>query len=200
LLQRLIVLETMINHAWLLFLPQLPSSPSSLRVLVWRRLRAAGALGLQNGVWVLPHTPDQERVLQDLLGEVTPQGGNGLIFVAAPLAPEVQDTIIARFRADRDREYTEFCTRCQDLLAEIAKETSHQKFTFAELEETEQDLQRLTDWLRKIQNRDFFGGQQAAAASAALAQCEQAMRDFTAAVYAHEGLDPHVEGPEPGAP
>ena len=32
---------------WLLFLSQLPANPSRLRVAVWRKLRAEGALGLQ---------------------------------------------------------------------------------------------------------------------------------------------------------
>ena len=41
-------------QTWLVFIPQLPSSPSSLRVLVWRRMRTAGAAALQQGVWVLP--------------------------------------------------------------------------------------------------------------------------------------------------
>ena len=41
---------------WLLLLAQLPSSPSSARVALWRRLRAVGAAGVLNGAWVLPHT------------------------------------------------------------------------------------------------------------------------------------------------
>jgi hypothetical protein len=34
----------MTQQYWYLSLPQLPASPSSLRVLVWRRLRAADEL------------------------------------------------------------------------------------------------------------------------------------------------------------
>ncbi len=55
------------DSKWLLFVSQLPASPSSLRVMVWRRMRASGALGLQNGVWVLPHRQEHERFLQQLL-------------------------------------------------------------------------------------------------------------------------------------
>jgi hypothetical protein len=127
-------------NEWLLFLPQLPSSPSSLRVLVWRRMRAVGATGLQNGVWVLPRRAEHERFLQDLVSEIMPQGGQGFIFSAAALESALDSTIVEQFRTDRDQEYAEFCERCGDFLREIEKETGISKFTFAELEENEQDL------------------------------------------------------------
>jgi hypothetical protein len=50
-----------------MFLSQIPANPSSLRVNVWRKLRAAGALGLQNGVWVLPKGSEQKEFLEGLL-------------------------------------------------------------------------------------------------------------------------------------
>ncbi len=174
---------------WLLFLPQLPASPSSLRVMVWRRMRAAGAVGLQNGVWVLPCSTEQDAFLQELLDYLREQHASGQVFIARPASEAVQQDILSRFRADRDREYGEFCEQCQSLLAEIEKETIHQKFIFAELEENEQNLQRLTGWLLKIQARDFFGSGQAEGAVAALEQCRQALEMFAAQVYAQEGID-----------
>jgi hypothetical protein len=64
--------------------------------------------------------------------------------------------MIARFANDRQREYQEFATRAQGLLDEVAKEIAAEKFTFAELEEVEDDLKKLEVWLAKISARDFF--------------------------------------------
>lgn len=157
-------------------------------------MRAAGATGLQNGVWVLPHRPDHEQFLRELLIEIERQGGHGLIFTAVSLDQGIDPDIFESFRADRDQEYTEFCERCADFFHEIEKETARQKFTFAELEENEEDLKKLADWLGKIQARDFFQGHQAEAAVAALTACRQTMDGFTQRVYAHAGLN----GPESG--
>lgn len=168
---------------WLLFLSQIPSHPSSLRVNVWRKLRAAGALGMQNGVWVLPSSPEQVKFLQDLLEMIQSQGASGQILTAAPLNPAVEQDILARFRADREEEYTEFLERSQDFLTEIHKETEKQKFTFAELEENEQDLQRLENWLARIQKRDFTGGEKADQALAALENCRASFEVFSGEVY-----------------
>jgi len=183
----------MATAEWLLFLPQLPSSPSSLRVHVWRRLRAAGALGLQHGVWVLPHTGEHERTFRALVAEVTPQGGAGLLFIATALDPALPADIVGRFQAERAQDYAEFQGRCRDFLAEIEKETSSRNFTFAELEENEQDLQKLTGWLARIQARDFFKGDPAEQANSALSGCQQVLETFALAVYAEAGLAPAEE-------
>src|SRR5258707_12693464 len=80
-------MEYMERPDWLLFLPHLPASPSSLRVLVWRRLRAAGAIGLQSGVWGLPHRPAHAQVLLELVREGERQGGTAAAVAPAPLNP-----------------------------------------------------------------------------------------------------------------
>lgn len=179
--------------AWLLFLPQLPASPSSLRVLVWRRLRTAGALGLQHGVWVLPVAARHEQFFGDLLAEVRAQGGGGTIFVAQSLDPALPTEIVARFQAERAQDYAEFQGRCRDFLDEIARETATGNLTFAELEENEQDLQKLVGWLERIATRDFFGGEQAERARRALATCHQRFGAFARAVYREAGLAPTDE-------
>ncbi len=168
---------------WLLFLSQLPSHPSSLRVNVWRKLRAAGALGLQNGVWMLPNQPEQLKFLENLLVVIRNQDASGQIFSVAPLSEAIEQDMLTRFCADREEEYTEFLERSQEFLNEIEKESGKQKFTFAELEENEQDYQRLTNWLGKIQKRDFFGGEKAREAVKTLEKCNTALEVFSAEVY-----------------
>lgn len=171
---------------WLIFLSQLPANPSSLRVNVWRRLRAAGALGLQNGVWLLPDRPEQVRFLEDLLASIQGQGASGQIFTVAPLNSAVEQDLLARFRADREEEYAEFAERSREFLAEIEKESAKQKYTFAELEENEQDLARLAGWLEKIQKRDFTGGEAAALAAQLLQACRSAFEIFSGEVCSRQ--------------
>lgn len=173
---------------WLLLIPQLPSSPSSLRVTVWRRMRGAGAVSLHHGVWIMPRTPDQEQTARALLAEVNAAGGSGLLLVASALAGGDEDAIKERFRADRDQEYGELCQGCRHLLNEIAQETAQGKFDFAELEEIEEDCQKLATWLQRIRARDFFGGHRADEAGLAVAGCQTACEGFTRAVYGAQGI------------
>jgi vacuolar-type H+-ATPase subunit I/STV1 len=184
----------MTDTTWLVFFPQTPSTPSSLRVLVWRRLQQAGAINLQAGAWMLPQTSEQEQVLQTLLSELEQQGGSGFFFEARAPSEAMQADLMKRFREERAKEYQEFVERCQQFLAEVEKETRAHKFTFAELEENEQDLLKLTRWLRKIQQRDFFPGSASREAVTHLAGCRQALEAFTTTVYEQEGLPQPSKG------
>src|SRR5215211_4321165 len=173
---------------WLLFTFQLPTSLSSLRVMVWRRMKAAGAVNLQNGVWLLPHTKEQERIVDDLLSYLQEQGADGQSFAATTLSDNVEKDLVQRFRGLRDEEYAELIERCQGLLAELAKETKKRKFTFAELEENEDDLQKLESWLARIQARDLIGGARAVEAVRVVESCRKALRRFAARVYSQEQI------------
>jgi hypothetical protein len=174
-------------NKWLFFLPQTPASPSSLRVLVWRRLQQAGAINVGAGAWVLPHTREHEQTFEKLLKEIEQQGGSAYS-LEATASEKTETRLIERFQSERAQDYQEFGERCQEFLQEIEKETGVRKFTFAELEENEQDLLKLTRWLRKIQQRDFFRNEASQEATEQIARCRVALHAFTTAVYEQAGL------------
>ncbi len=182
------------NTKWLLIIAQLPATPSSLRVNVWRRLRNAGAASLQNGVWVLPRTESNEAFTERLRGYIRQNEATAQILLVQALNQAVHEDILARFEADRNQEYGEFEEQCGKLLAEIEKETAAGKFNFAELEENEQNLQRLRKWIAKIRQRDFSTAAQSPSATAALRNCHQKLQDFARQVYAKEGIDSPAGG------
>lgn len=171
---------------WLIFTSQLPASPSSMRVMVWRRMKSAGAASLQNGVWVLPRGKEPERMVQELLTYLEEQGAEVQIFSATALSEKVENDLLLRFRQQRDEEYTELIERCEGLLAELAKETAKKKYTFAELEENEEDLQKLEGWLKRIKARDLIGGGRSDEAMRSYELCQEALHAFADKVYAHE--------------
>lgn len=180
---------------WLLLLVQLPASPSSSRVGLWRRLRTAGAARVLNGAWVLPCAASHAEFLGQLLETVRRQGGTGFVLTVCG-APDVDEMIIERFRDDRGREYDEFEERCGAFLAEVGKETRAGKFTFAELEETEQDLAKLARWHRKIRSRDFFPDHRWPRSAEMMEACRGKLHDFAHSVYEAEGVQPPARDAE----
>jgi hypothetical protein len=176
---------------WLLLLTQIPASASSARVALWRRLRAAGATSVEHGAWMLPATEAHQALLNELAQAVQSQGGSASMFEAKAVADD--NEMIARFVNERQREYLEFATRAQGLLDEVAKEIAAAKFTFAELEEVEDDLKKLDVWLGKIAARDFFAGDALTTAQHQLGACAYAVENFAANVYAADGIASEVE-------
>ena len=182
---------------------QLPAAPSSGRVALWRRLRAAGAASVLNGAWILTVTDEHKLLYAQLVEMVRAQGGSATVFATAATSDEEERAIVARFQADRAREYDEFAERSGEFLAEIEKETRRRKFTFAELEEIEDDLDKLSTWLAKIKARDFFPDARMQQADETLETCGTALRTFADEVYAQEGVVDAADGTgslDPGTP
>jgi len=182
------------SPGWLLLLAQLPSKPSSARVALWRRLRAVGATTMVNGAWVLPQRASHVTFLAKLREGILQQGGTAFVLNIPGSPPDVDEAIVQRFRADRAREYDEFAERCTAFLDEIGKETGAGKYTFAEMEEGEQDLEKLARWLKKIQARDFFPDECGQQSAAMLTRCRSALDGFSQAVYIAEGVQEVTEG------
>lgn len=99
------------------------AAPSSGRVALWRRLRAAGAASVLNGAWVLPVTDEHKLLYAQLVEIVRAQGGSATVFATTATSEEEEQAIVARFQADRAREYDEFSERSGEFFAEIEKET-----------------------------------------------------------------------------
>jgi hypothetical protein len=109
-------------------------------------------------------------------------GGSAQLLEARALAGEAD--VVATFNAARDEEYTEILSRCDDFLAEIERETAAEKFTYAELEENDEDLVKLRGWLEKVRARDVLGAPLSGDAGRALERCQQALESFAERVYA----------------
>ena len=123
---------------------------------------------------------------EQLQETVRKQGGRAFVLTVSEPSPDTAAMIVEQFRADRGREYDEFAERCDAFLTEISKETRAGKFTFAELEEGEQDLEKLVRWLTKIQMRDFIPDERWPQSDEMLERCRRALGRFSRVVYAAE--------------
>lgn len=169
---------------WLVLVYRIPSEPTRLRATVWRRLKALGAIYLQNAVAALPAGPQNERALRKLHHEVLQMGGTATLFSSVALAGD--DTVTQPFQAARSDEYEEIVDRCEGFVAEVEKEYAKAHFSYAELEENEVDHTKLENWLARIRSRDVFGAPGREQAEAAVAHCGQVLEAYAARVYAEE--------------
>jgi hypothetical protein len=167
---------------WLILIYKIPPEPSRLRAGIWRKLKAAGAIYLQNGVAALPAGPASERALRGIAQAVRGMGGTAQLFHGRLLGDE--EAVRGQFNAARDEEYSELLARCRDFHAELDAERAAGKYTFAELEENEDDLAKLAAWLDRIRVRDQFEAPLRAQTERAIAVCREDLEVFAASVYA----------------
>jgi hypothetical protein len=172
------------GSGWLLLIYRVPPEPTRLRSTVWRRIKSLGAIYLQNSVAALPASPANERSLRKLRREILDMSGTAILLSAAALAGDAE--VRAAFLAARNDEYEEIVDKCEDFLRQVQKEYDENHFTYAELEENEEDLVKLKNWFAKIVDRDVFQADRRPATERALETCEQSLEAYAARVYAEE--------------
>ena len=171
------------NHTreWYTLVYKLPAEPTRYRASVWRKLKAAGAVYLQNGVAALPADPGGERVMRGIVQEVNEARGVAYLLRGEAVGDEAG--LVGAFDEARDAEYSEALDRCREFHAELKKESEAGKFTFAELEENEEDLAKLEAWFGKIRARDRFGAPLSTEAGQAVEACREDLEEFATSVY-----------------
>ena len=168
---------------WFLLTYRLPAEPSSARVSVWREVRRSGALQLQQSVIAFPASEPFARAVARIHAAVDEVGGSTLALRAEPVDATDAERLRVAWNGARADEYDELASECDKLVAEIDKEFSKQKFTLAELDEEEAELDKLKRWHERIRSRDVCGCERASDAEAALSRASEALARYTAAVF-----------------
>jgi hypothetical protein len=142
------------RRRWLLFVHQLPSHPSNLRVTTWRRLQQIGAIPLKQAVYALPDTPDAREDFEWLKTEVKAAGGDASVFAADNIDAWSDDALIEEFRRARQDLYGDLAGDIEQALKRVAS-ARRPKGTRAPA------LRRLLDIFRErlvaAERIDFFG-------------------------------------------
>jgi hypothetical protein len=172
---------------WLVVTYRLPGEPSRHRVAVWREFRRVGALSLQQATWAVPNRAGFAESVSRAVALVQRAGGECLVFEASPKGEEADGRLEQRFTAEREEEWAEFLAECGKFDREIEKEFRIEKFTAAELDEEEQNLERLRRWFRDLRTRDVFVAPSQEEAERRLKACSEALEEFAERVFERQG-------------
>jgi vacuolar-type H+-ATPase subunit I/STV1 len=171
-----------VQNDWVAINYTLPREPSRARVSVWRKLKKAGAVNILQSMWILPANEENMRALEEIKGDVAQDGGEAFL-IAFTADEDGRRIMVEKLNAARDEEYREFLEQCEEFFKEIEKEVARENFSFAEVEENEEELEKLKQWHEKIAVRDAFGASLQGRSREALARCEAALEGFCDRVY-----------------
>jgi hypothetical protein len=144
-------------------------------------------VSLQQATWAVPARPDFAGAVARAVELIERAEGDALIFDAVPQGYAMAARLEALFTAEREEEWKEFLAECTKFDREIDKEIRIKKFTAAELDEEDQNLERLARWFRELRARDLFGSPLGAEAERRLKECTERLEDFAERVYEHGG-------------
>jgi hypothetical protein len=154
---------------WLLFVHQLPSSPSNLRVRTWRRMQQLGAIPVKQAVYVLPDTPAAREDFEWLKTEVKAAGGEASVFAADSVDTWSDRALVDEFRRSRQEAYTALAG---DIEKVVKRTEGGRRPRGGRAPALHRLLEVFRDRLAAIESVDFFGSAGRDRAAAALKQLE----------------------------
>src|SRR5947209_5016943 len=148
---------------WTLLVYKIPTQPSRLRLLIWRKLLAMGALYVQNAACLLPSRPDLDENMQYIAAQIEEMGGSCYLFSASALLPGSGERLAEEFRAQADNQLDEIIgrlDRVSDALDTAASPSA--------LERAEGELKRERIAYLRARRLAFFGSTKEAEVDARL--------------------------------
>jgi hypothetical protein len=147
--------------AWLLLVTNLPGHNPTLRMRIWRTLKAAGVGLLRDGAYLLPCSDRSREVLEEQATEIKTAGGLAHLLSLDADSPEQYAEFTALF--DRTDEYAAAIRRLDALKGELKK---------LDEPEARQQLAGIGREVATIMARDFFSGEPRKQIEGALADAE----------------------------
>lgn len=149
---------------WLILTATLPTTPSGLRVRVWRALKATGAGTLREGVYLLPAQAPSSETLKELAQTITQAGADAHLLTLQARDAEQEQAFRALF--DRSAPYAELVQAVKQVREGLRKSSE------AELRKALRVLE--AQWLA-CQAIDFFPGPSSQKAAEALGALRRAI-------------------------
>lgn len=154
---------------WLILIYHLPREPSRHRVAVWRKLKALGALYLQDGAAALPDDAVTREQLEWLQLRVREVGGEATLWEALPNTVAENRSLVEEFRALREAAYRELI----DSAGKLKRKATIGAGETVLLEE----LTRLERDFRTERRRDYFRSPLRKVAEAAIREARRVVKE-----------------------
>jgi len=178
----------MARHKFLQLIYRMPTKPTAGRVAVWRSLKKAGAVYLQDSACVLPDTDDIRAELDPVLKRIDESDGSYHLLPLAELPEEEDAKLVQLFVDQTTKHYAEIVEDCEvNFVKEIEFENFRENFTYEEAEEIRMEYEKICTWFDRVQERDWFGAPNEGEAREWLRRCEGLLDEFEAKVFELQG-------------
>jgi hypothetical protein len=176
------------RHKFLQLIYRMPTKPTAGRVAVWRSLKKAGAVYLQDSACVLPDTDEIRAELDPVLKRIDESDGSYHLLPLAELPEEEDAKLVQLFVDQATKHYAEIVEDCEvNFVKEIEFENFRENFTYEEAEEIRMEYEKICTWFDRVQERDWFGAPNEGEAREWLRRCESLLDEFEAKVFELQG-------------
>jgi hypothetical protein len=140
---------------WLVLVHQFPKGPDSLRVKIWRRLQAVGALAVKNSVYLLPLNDQTREDFAWLLTELRDGGADGVILESRLVDGMSDQQARDLFNSARNHDYDVLANEIEQVTSGLPEGNS--MCDHDAIQRARRVLERARNRIAEIESIDFFG-------------------------------------------
>jgi DNA-binding transcriptional regulator PaaX len=155
------------EQRWLILIYRLPREPSRPRVAAWRKLKALGALYLQDGVVALPEDAVTREQLEWLQLQIQEAKGEAKLWQAQPNTSKENKELVGAFRSSREEAYRTLIAGAKRI---------QRKAELGGSKTLPEELSKLEREFRMERRRDYFRSPLRKEADSALKAARKAVR------------------------
>jgi hypothetical protein len=168
---------------WLMLLHQLPAKPAYLRVKVWRRLQALGAVTIKSSVYALPFSAEAQEDFEWLLREIRDGGGEAIVCEARLVDGMTDAEVRALFDRAREADYAEIAKEARELAKVIGRKPSREARAVASGRVT-----KLRARMAQVHAIDFYGASGRETVDGLLKGLEARLQEFEPSIQDHNTM------------
>jgi len=163
------------------------AKPTAGRVAVWRLLKKAGAIYLQQSVCIFPDYAPIRDELAQILKRIESAGGEYHLLPLRQPAPAERQKLVAQFQQQTSKHYEEIIENCEvNFTKEIEFEIFRKNFTYEEAEEIRAEFEKIDQWYERVRARDWFGAGNRTQAHEWVRKCRKMLEAFEEQVYTRQ--------------
>jgi hypothetical protein len=151
--------------AWHLLIVSVPTAGATLRMRLWRSVKALGCAALRDGAYLLPDISNHGEALTDLAEQTNAEGGQAWVVDVVPRSAEDHEAFRVLF--SRKEDYANLAGQLTQARKELGVQSPN---------ETAKTLKRLRKERDAIRRIDFFPNEASLAAEAAWEDFEDAVK------------------------
>jgi len=144
-------------NPWLLLIHQIPPRPPYVRVKIWRRLQALGAVAIKNSVYALPASDQAREDFEWTRRQILEIKGEASVCEARLVDGLTDQELRAAFVAAREADYRDIVAEARAVARGLGRRRSRRPLAEEAAARLETALARLERRVAQVGAIDFFG-------------------------------------------
>ncbi len=175
--------ETITWKKWIFLNYKLPADTTGFKASIYSELKKLGAVNIQKSMWIMPNNLENYFLMQNISRQIELNNGESFLMKSEFIVEGHEKRIVSLFNKLQNDRYQGFVGECVNYVNTLDTKIAGEKFTFTEMEEAEENYEKLVSERLKIESQNFVDSCQHEEALRLLEKSKGTYKKYSEMVY-----------------